>query len=273
MPSINTIITALVAGLTIGAQAGPCRPHPPSSSVVQSQVTTTAYAQPTAGASIVYSDAASKFETDASLSTTAVQATSSEKTKAIPVTADDETTTTGYPAAETTSVISDSFSTESAVESTTTAQETTSSPPSTTQENSSTLLATTSAPSTTSQAEDVPSITAAPTTTSEPTATTSQASTTTSEASTSSCANKSNLACGKTGFLTKSVSKLLDVVYDQDLEECKADCEANDECEAIGITTSGQCELYEADISDMGFEGRDSWYYSVYDACCFENEQ
>ncbi|GKU04871.1 hypothetical protein FLAG1_07573 [Fusarium langsethiae] len=268
MPSVNTIITALVAGLAIGAQAGPCRPHPAPSSIVQSQLTTTAYAQHTTETSAAYSDVVGKFQTEASLSPTAVQATNSEKAETTPITTDEETTTSSHPAAKSTSVVSDSLTTEAAVDSTTAAQETTSAPPSTTQENTSTLHTTTSVPSTTSQAEDVPSTTSA-----EPTTTTSQASTTTSEVSASSCENKSNLTCGKTGLLTKSVTNLLDVLNGQDLDQCKAECEDNKECKAIGITTGGQCELYDTGVSVMGFEAQDPWYYSVYDACCFEDEQ
>ncbi|RGP60712.1 hypothetical protein FLONG3_10768 [Fusarium longipes] len=297
MPSVNTIITALVASLAIGAQAGPCRPHPPPTSVVESQVTTTAYAQPTAETSAAYSDVVSKSQTEISLSatkqvttsekaetesslpTTAVQVTSSEEVETKPVTAD-ETTTTYYSAAELASVVSDSLTTQATVESTSAAQETTSAIPSTTEESSATLHTTTSVPSSTSEAEVVPSTTSSepqttniPTTTSEPTTTTSQASTTTSEAATSGCANKSNITCGKTGFFSSSINNLLDVVYDQDTEQCKAKCEENKDCKTIGITTTGQCELYDASVSILGFEPRDSWYYSVWDACCFEDEQ
>ncbi|CAF3457972.1 unnamed protein product [Fusarium graminearum] len=299
MPAVNTIITAIVASLAIGAQAGPCRPHRPLGSMIQSQAATTVYVQPTVETSAAYSDAVSKSESEASLSTTVyaqpstetsaaysdavsesetvaslsttTQVTSSEKT---------ETTTSGRPAGESTSAVSDSLNTETAINPTTAAQETTSSLPSTKQEAISTFHTTISVPSTTSQAEDVPSTTStepqntvAPTATSSEPATTSQASTTASEVSTSSCANKSSLTCGKTGFFANADNMLLYILPNHDLEACKAGCEANEECKAIGINTSDQCELYKTSVSALGFEARDPWYFSVYDICCFEDEQ
>ncbi|RBR11426.1 uncharacterized protein FIESC28_09040 [Fusarium coffeatum] len=255
MPSVNTFITALVAGLAIGAQAGPCRPHPPSSSIVQSQVTTTAYAQSSTETSAAYSDVVRKSETEASISTTAVEVTSSEKAETTPITTDEEATTTGSPATESTSIASDSLTTETTIES---SQETTSSVPTTTQEPGTTLHTTTSVPSTSSDAEAAPT-----TTSSEPT--------TTSASAISGCPARSSLTCGLTGQLSTSSDNLIDMLGGLDLEECKAACSDDEDCKAMGITGAGQCELYDDSISALGFEAEDNWF-SVYDACCFEEE-
>ena len=263
MPSVNTFITALVAGLAIGAQAGPCRPHPPSSSVVQSQVTTTAYAQSSTETSAAYSDVVRKSETEASISTTAVEVTSSEKAETTPVAPDEEATTTDSPVTESTSIASDSLTTETTIES---SQETTSSVPTTTQEPGTTLLTTTSVPSTSSDAEAAPK-----TTSSEPATTTSQASTTTSAAAISGCPAKSSLICGLTGQLSTGSDNLIKFLGGLDLEECKTACSNDEDCKAMGITTAGQCELYDDSVSALGFETEDNWF-SVYDACCFEEE-
>jgi len=262
MPSVNTFITALVAGLAIGVQAGPCRPHRPSSSIVQSQVTTTAYAQSSTETSAAYSDIVSKSETEASLYTTAVQVTSSEKAETEPVTTTEETTTTGSPATESTSIASDSLTTETTIES---SQETTSSVPTTTQEPGTTLHTTTSVPSTSSDADAIPS-----TTSSEQE--TTAAATTTSAAAISGCPARSSLTCGLTGFFSSADADLIEVHYDYDLEQCKEECKNNESCKTVGLTTSNQCELYSAGVSSMGFEVRDPWYYSVYDTCCFEED-
>ncbi|SPJ74047.1 uncharacterized protein FTOL_03777 [Fusarium torulosum] len=197
MPSVNTFITALVAGLAIGAQAGPCRPHSPSSSVIQSQVTTTQHVESAAGTSAAYTDAVSISESGASLST-AVQVTSSTEAESKPTTTDEnetttasypasesssattdesKATTTAYPAVESTSVTSGSLTTESkpeptsaipslATDSTTrptsSADEIISSALPTTAESSAALYTTSEAetvPSTTSEAEVIPSTT------------------------------------------------------------------------------------------------------------------
>ncbi|KAL4728428.1 hypothetical protein ACLX1H_005173 [Fusarium chlamydosporum] len=249
MPSVNTIITALVAGLAIGAQAGPCRPHPPASSVGQSQVTTTTYAQSTTETSAVYSEVARMSETEASFSTTAVQVASSDENKTNPTATAEKISTTANPVAESTSTSPDSLTTEATVDPTSTVQETTSLLPSTT------LHTTTSVPLTTSSE---PRTTIAPTTT-------SQASTTTSEAATSSCLPLSSLTCNVAGFYNNASNKLLGTLQDQDLEQCKAACERNEDCKSIGMTTIGQCELYDSAVSVMEFETEDSSWYSVWD--------
>ncbi|WZH45132.1 uncharacterized protein QYS62_006174 [Fusarium acuminatum] len=187
MPSINTFITALMAGLAIGAQAGPCRPHAPSSSVVQSQVTTTRHVESAAGTSAAYTDAVSISESSAFLST-AVQVTSSTEAESKPSTTDEnetitaaypasespsattdesKATTTAYPAVESTSVTSGSLTTESKPESTSAisslATDSTNEPTSSSDEIVSSALPTTAessaAPYTTSEAETVPSTT------------------------------------------------------------------------------------------------------------------
>ncbi|KAF9775941.1 hypothetical protein IL306_005938 [Fusarium sp. DS 682] len=267
MPSVNTFITALVAGFAIRAQAGPCRPHAPSSSVIQYPVSTIQQTQTAAGTSAAYTEAVSKSEAETSLSTTAVQVTST-KDESKPATTDE--TTTGYPAAETTSASAESVyptseaeTTETAAETTTTAKEDTTSAPYTT----------TSVPETTSKPKTtLDTTTAAPTTDSKPTTTTSEADTTTSAAASSACPPRSDLTCGKTGLFNNGDSSLIQVYYDYDLSQCEEECDKAENCKAIGITTSNQCELYNAGISALGFEARDGWYYSVYDACCFQDE-
>ncbi|CCT65536.1 uncharacterized protein FFB20_08880 [Fusarium fujikuroi] len=229
MPSVNTFITALVAGFAIGAHAGPCRPHA-SSSVIQYPVSTTQ--QTAAGTSAAYTYVVSKSDAKTSLSTTAVQVTSSTK---------DES----EPAAKTT---------PTAKEDATSAPYTSTSVPETTSKPKTTLETTT----------------VAPTTTSKPTTTTSEAYTTTSAAATSSCPPSSELTCAKTGFFSNADSNLIQVYYDYNLSQCQEECEKTDNCKTIGITTSNQCELYDAAVSALGFEFRDGWYYSVYDACCFK---
>lgn len=187
MPSINTFITALVAGLAIGVQAGPCRPHAPSSSVLQPQVTTTRQVESAAGTSAAYTDAVSISESGASLST-AVQVTSSTEAESKPSTTDEnetttaaypasespsattdesKATTTAYPAVESTSITSGSLTTESKPESTSVisslATDSTTEPTSSSNEIVSSALPTTAessaAPYTTSEAEAVPSTT------------------------------------------------------------------------------------------------------------------
>ncbi|KAI3575416.1 hypothetical protein IWW34DRAFT_853306 [Fusarium oxysporum f. sp. albedinis] len=281
MPSVNTFITALVAGFAIGAQAGPCRPHAPSSSVIQYPISTTQ--QTAAGTSAAYTDVVSKSETKTSLSTAAVQVTSTTKDESKPATA--EETTTGYPAAETTSAsagtltngsvypTSEAETTEPAAETTPTAKEDTTSAPHTTQDSSAAPYTTTSVPESTSKPKTtLDTTTFAPTTTSEPTTTTSEAYTTTSAAATFSCPPRSELTCAKTGFFNNADSNLIQVYYDYDLNQCQEECDKTDNCKTIGITTSNQCELYDAAVSALGFEFRDGWYYSVYDACCFNGE-
>jgi hypothetical protein len=301
MPSVNTFITALVAGLAIGAQAGPCRPHAPSSSVIQSQVTTTEHVESAAGTSAAYTDAVSISESGASVST-AVQVTSSTEAESKPTATDEnETTTAAYPAVESTPVTSGSLTTESkpeptsaisslATDSTTgptsSADEIVSSALSTAAESSAALYTTSEAetvPSTTSEAEVIPSTTSsepkttldtstiAPTTTSAyPTTTTSQASTTTSAAASSECPPLSELSCGLVGLYTESDDHLIQVLYDTDIDACWGFCANDDNCKSIGITTSDQCELYDTAVSGMGFSARAGWYYSVYDACCHQ---
>ncbi|KAJ4030638.1 hypothetical protein NW756_013868 [Fusarium oxysporum] len=271
MPSVNTFITALVAGFVIGAQPGPCRPHAPSSSVIQYPVSTTQ--QTAAGTSAAYTDVVSKSETKTSLSTAAVQVTSTTKDESKPATA--EETTTGYPTAETTSSsaetltngsaypTSEAETTEPATKTISIAKEDTTSAPYTT----------TSVPESTSKPKTtLDTTTIAPTTTSKPTSTTSEVYTTTSAAATSSCPPRSELTCAKTGLFNNADSYLIQVYYNYDLSQCQEECDKTDNCKTIGITTSNQCELYDAAVSALGFEFRDGWYYSVYDACCFNGE-
>ncbi|KAF4336169.1 hypothetical protein FBEOM_9971 [Fusarium beomiforme] len=267
MPSVNTFITALVAGLTIGVQAGPCKPAP-SSSLNQYPVSSIQQTQTAAGNSAAYTDVVSKPETEASISTTAVQVTST-KDESKPATTDE--TATGYPPAESTSTSAESVyptsgtqTTEPAAETTTTTakEDTTSAPYTTTS-----LPETTTKPKTT-----LDTTTAAPTTTSKPTTTTSEAYTTTSAAASSACPPQSDLTCGKTGFFNNSDGNLIQVYYDYDLSQCEEKCGKTDNCKAIGITTENQCELYSAAVSALGFQARDGWYYSVYDTCCFKGE-
>ncbi|KAM0204293.1 hypothetical protein ACHAPA_007784 [Fusarium lateritium] len=219
MPSVNTFITALVAGLAIGAQAGPCRPHAPSSSVVQSQVTTTQHVESATETSAAYTDAVSISESGASYLPTAVQVTGSTEVEHKPTTTDeDETTTAAYPASESTSataieskatttaysavdstsVASGSLTTESKPEPTSAvsslATDSTTEPTSSAVEIVSSALLTTAessaAPYTTSEAEAIPSTTSSePKTTLDtsaiaPTATSAYPTTTTSQAST-----------------------------------------------------------------------------------------
>ncbi|RBQ76180.1 hypothetical protein FVER53590_07821 [Fusarium verticillioides] len=272
MPSVNTFITALVAGFAIGAQAGPCRPHA-SSSVIQYPVSTTQ--QTAAGTSTAYTDVASKSETKTSLSTTALRVTSTTKDESEPATAKE--TTTGYPVDETTSSAetltngsayptSEAEATEPAAKTTSTAKQDTTSDPHTTQDSSTAPYTTTSVPETTSKPKTtLDTTTVAPTTTSKPT-------TTTSAAATSSCPARSELTCAKTGFFSNANSNLIQVYYDYTLSQCQEECDKTDNCKTIGITTSNQCELYDAAVSALGFEFREGWYYSVYDACCFNGE-
>ncbi|KAF5977662.1 hypothetical protein FCOIX_6384 [Fusarium coicis] len=269
MPSVNTFIAALVAGFAIGAQAGPCRPHA-SSSVIQYPVSTTQ--QTAAGTSAAYTDVVSKSEAGSSLPTTAVQVTSTTKDESEPATAKE--TPTGDPVDETTSAsaetltngsaypTSEAETTEPAAKTTSTAKEGTTSAPHTTQNSSAAPYTTTS---TSKPKTTLDTTTVAPTTTSKPT-------TTTSAAATSSCPARSELTCAKTGFFSNADSNLIQVYYDYTLSQCQEECDKTDNCKTIGITTSNQCELYDAAVSALGFEFRDGWYYSVYDACCFNGE-
>ncbi|KAJ4250613.1 hypothetical protein NW762_011872 [Fusarium torreyae] len=279
MPSVNTLITALVAGLTIGAQAGPCRPHAPYSSVTQ--VATMEHTQPSTKTSAAYINAVTRSETElpeTTLSTSTIQVTSSTEAEFKPTTTDEEDTpTTGYTSAESTptnqettqsvpSTTSGSLTIESTTESTSTTEETTTSLPSTTLKTEDT---TTSVPSTTSSEPKttLDTTTLPPTTTSsEAATTTSQASTTTSEASTPSC------TCNKTGEITAGEGHLLDYYPGYTQEQCQAECEKNKDCKVIGLTTGSQCELYDTSLSVLAFEPKDGWYYSVWDACCFKEE-
>ncbi|KAF5673487.1 hypothetical protein FCIRC_8042 [Fusarium circinatum] len=280
MPSVNTFITALVAGFAIGAQAGPCRPHA-SSSAIQYPVSTTQ--QTAAGTSTAYTDAVSKSETNTSPSTTAVQVTSTTKDESEPATADE--TATGYPLAETTSAsaetltngsaspTSEAETTEPAAKTTATAKEDTTSAPYTTQDSSAAPYTTTSVPETTSKPKTtLDTTTVAPTAIFKPTTTTSEAYTSTSAAAASRCPALSELTCAKTGFFSNADSNLIQVYYDYTLSQCQDECDKTDNCKTIGITTSNQCELYDAAVSALGFEFREGWYYSVYDACCFNGE-
>ncbi|KAG5655817.1 hypothetical protein KAF25_008936 [Fusarium avenaceum] len=268
MPSINTFITALVAGLTIGVQAGPCRPHAPSSSALQPQVTTTRQVESAAGTSVAYTDAVSISEPGASLSTT-VQVTSSTEAESKP---------------ESTSVIS-SLATDSTTESTSSSDEIVSSALPTTAESSAAPYTTSEAeavPSTTSEAEVIPSTTSsepkttldtstiAPTTTSAYSTTTTSQASTTSAAASSECPPLSQLSCGLAGLYTNSDSHLIQVLYDTDLDGCWELCTKNDKCKSIGITTADQCEIYDTAVAGMGFSAQEGWYFSVYDACCHQ---
>ncbi|KAG5800012.1 hypothetical protein H9Q69_000980 [Fusarium xylarioides] len=280
MPSVNTFITALVAGFAIGAQAGPCRPHA-LSSVIQYPVSTTQ--QTAARTSAAYTDVVSKSKIKTSLSTITMQVTSTTKDESEPATA--EEITTGYPIAETTSAsaetltnksaypTSEAETTEPAAETTSTAKEDTTSAPYTTQDSSAAPYTTTSVSETTSKPKTtLDTTTVATTTTSKPTTTTLEAYITTSAAATSSYPARSKLTCAKTGFFSNADSNLIQVYYDYKLSQCQEECDKTDNCKAIGITTSNQCELYDAAVSALGFEFRDGWYYSVYDACCFNGE-
>ncbi|KAF4442366.1 hypothetical protein FACUT_2025 [Fusarium acutatum] len=109
--------------------------------------------------------------------------------------------------------------------------------------------------------------------TTEPaTETTSTAKEETTSAARSSCPARSELTCAKTGFFSNADSNLIQVYYDYTLSQCQEECDKADNCKTIGITTSNQCELYDAAVSALGFEFRDGWYYSVYDACCFNGK-
>ncbi|KAF5606815.1 uncharacterized protein FSUBG_5651 [Fusarium subglutinans] len=271
MPSVNTFMTALVAGFAIGAQAGPCRPHA-SSSVIQYPVSTTQ--QTDARTSAAYTDAVSKSETNTSPSTTAVQVTSTTKDESEPATvaettsASAETLTNGSA-----SPTSEAETTEPAAKTTATAKEDTTSAPYTTQDSSAALYTTTSVPETTSKPKTtLDTTTVAPTTISKPITTTSEAYTSTSAAAASRCPALSELTCAKTGFFSNADSNLIQVYYDYTLSQCQEECDKTDNCKTIGITTSNQCELYDAAVSALGFEFREGWYYSVYDACCFNGE-
>ncbi|KAM0558432.1 hypothetical protein ACHAPJ_004622 [Fusarium lateritium] len=279
MPSVNTLITALVAGLAIGAQAGPCRPHAPYSSVTQAA--TMEHTQSSTKTSVSHIDAVAKSETrlpETTLSTSAVQVTSSAEAEFKPTaTHEEDTTTTGYTSAESTSIneettesipptTSGSLTAESTTESTSTTEETTTSLPSTTSKTEDTTTSvsstTSSEPKTTLDTTTLP-----PTTTSsEAATTTSQASTTTSEASTPSC------TCSKTGEITAGEGHLLDYYPGYTQEQCQAECEKNEDCKVMGLTTGSQCELYDTSLSVLAFEPKDGWYYSVWDACCFKEE-
>ncbi|KAI6766217.1 hypothetical protein HG530_007287 [Fusarium avenaceum] len=305
MPSLNTFITALVAGLAIGVQAGPCRPHAPSSSVVQHQVTTTRQVESAAGTSAAYTDAVGISESGASLST-AVQVTSSTEAESKPSTTDEnetatatypasespsvttdegKATTTAYPAIESTSITSGSLATDSTTEPTSSSDEIVSSALPTTAESSAAPYTTSEAeavPSTTSEAEVIPSTTSsepkttldtstiAPTTTSSYSTTTTSQASTTSAAASSECPPLSQLSCGLAGLYTNSDSHLIQVLYDTDLDGCWEVCTKNDKCKSIGITTADQCEIYDTAVAGMGFSAQEGWYFSVYDACCHQ---
>jgi hypothetical protein len=101
---------------------------------------------------------------------------------------------------------------------------------------------------------------------------TAQDGTTISEPVTPSCAKRPTLVCGGTGFFKDSQANLIKLFPQYDLVQCKAECENMENCLAVGFTTGRQCELYDANVSDMKFEIRDGWYYSVYDICCFKLE-
>ncbi|KAF5025424.1 hypothetical protein F66182_2484 [Fusarium sp. NRRL 66182] len=92
MPSVNTLIAALVAGFAIGAQAGPCRLHAPYGSVVQSQVTTTEYIQPTSAAQETTESVSSAIE--AQDTTTILPTTTSESKTSVDTTTLSPSTTT-----------------------------------------------------------------------------------------------------------------------------------------------------------------------------------
>ncbi|KAF4455233.1 hypothetical protein F53441_2383 [Fusarium austroafricanum] len=261
MPSVNKLLTALVAGLAIGAQASPCRPYVSPSSVIQSQLTTTEHVQSAARTSAAYTDTVRKSESESEATpyTTAVQVTSSTEAERKPTTTDEETAaTTGYPVSESTSTAD--------AESPSTAKGDTSSLPSTIEHSSAALYTTTSAPSTTSPEPKITldTTTLAPTTTSRPT--------TTTQTATSTCPPKFKLTCNKTGSLNNGADYLIQILRDLDLASCKEECEKHDNCKAIGVTTAEQCELYSAAASTLGFETSDSWY-SVFDACCFEDSE
>lgn len=288
MPSVNTLITAIVAGLAIGVHAGPCRPHGSSSSVSTVEVVTTTSAEPSTTTFGSYPDVSSNSETKTtgttsitgayetkttqSSSVTSSSFTVSETTTDVGAHGSSESETTSTTAVETTSTTAiDTTSTTSKVETTSTSAQDTTTVPSTT--------SSTAAPSTTSSTTAPSSTTANESTTQETTTLetrTSAASTTTSAApsqtSGSSCPPAANLVCGKTGYLgDDSSSHLLDLQRDTDLEACKTQCKENDSCVTIGhIADTNQCELYDASPATLELnEDPDSWY-AVYEACCFE---
>ncbi|KAM5342715.1 hypothetical protein ACJ41O_013681 [Fusarium nematophilum] len=276
MPSVHTLLAAIVAGLAIGTHAGPCRPHssyPPygqSSSVAQAGVTTTTYPEPPIKTSSAYPDNSGATAAETTAGETSAGETPAEETTAA------ETTSLGgstYTLRDTTTL--DVTTTKAATrpprpdEDATTAEETTSAETTTAAQDPTTALdtATTGAP--TSLITSVK-----PTTSSLPPDTTSEAPTTTSEASssTSTCPPRAELSCGNTGFFpgTDWEGHRLRAVRDTELEACKTLCLNNPRCVAIGFFDYDLCELFDVPISELELQEEEDWYYSVYDRCCFE---
>ncbi|KAF5707898.1 hypothetical protein FMUND_10881 [Fusarium mundagurra] len=241
---VLTLRTAAAVALAVGTQAHICRPGAHSYSSLQSQLTTNENLHSTAGAAPTYTDVVIKSDSATGLSSAAYQTPGEESTRTGP--SEHQSTPT---VVATSLFASDTQSTGSTIQHT---------PPS--------AFTTFTAESVTStMLEETP-------TTIAPETSASQSCTVRSGAATPDCANKSEPVCGRTGLFKDSNSSLIVVLQQYDLMECKAECANRVHCKSIGFTSGNQCELYNASVSAMEFEAEDGWYFSVYDASCFETE-
>ncbi|KAF4985108.1 hypothetical protein FDECE_16819 [Fusarium decemcellulare] len=246
MPSVNVLITAIVAGLVIGTRAGPCRPRGHYSSVTHVQVTITETTYAPTDTSEAFTDVFTRPET------TSIYADTASLSPTTTTSASEASDTTEPGTKPTTTDVDTNTS-----ETTTEAEETTTSPSTTAAEEPTDLDTTTFETTTSAPTSDTTS-TEAPTTTSEP--------------PTSTCPPKEDLVCGEPGFFSSSTqeSHLLDSLRDTNLAQCQVECQDNDSCKAIGFMETNQCDLYDVPVSELGFESRDLPYYIAYDACCFK---
>ncbi|KAG4274496.1 hypothetical protein FPRO04_14505 [Fusarium proliferatum] len=234
--------TAAAAALAVGTQAHMCRPGAPSYSSLQSQLTTNENLHSTAGTATTYTDVVVKSDSATGMSSAAYQSPGEDSARTGP--SENQSTPT---------VVATSLSASN------------------TQSTGSTIQHTFPSAFTTFTAESVTStMLEERTTTIAPETSASQSCTEKSGAATSDCANESEPVCGRTGLFKDSSASLIDVFQQYDLKECKAECASRDDCKSIGFTSGNQCELYNASVSAMEFEAEDGWYFSVYDASCFE---
>ncbi|EGU88931.1 hypothetical protein FOPG_17029 [Fusarium oxysporum f. sp. conglutinans race 2 54008] len=244
---VLTLRIAAVVALAAGAQAGICRPSAPSYSSIESQLASDENYPSAAGTGPLSTYEVGKSDSETALSTITDQATGEEPTN------------TGRPENQygPTAGIPSSLSS-------------TTHPSRTTFQDTflSTASITKSVPSTMPEQKPTHSTT----TIIAPEIPTSQACTAKSGAATSGCANKPDTICGQTGRFQDSHVYLINIFEQYDLVRCKAECEKREDCKSIGFTTGNQCELYRTGVSAMQFEAMDGWYFTVYDAYCFESE-
>jgi hypothetical protein len=253
MRLVLALRAAVVITLAAGVQAGICKPSAASYASLQSQPTTFESFQSAAVPASVSPDVVIKPETGASLSATTFPSPEEEP---------EATGPSAFKTACTSCILHD---------------EKISALVSTAQQENSIIQTCVSSPTTTSAPESIPSTILEQQVT-LPVSTIIASRTFTSQTCritdpvTSSCASRPSLVCGETGLFNDSEANLISLFQYYDLVRCKAECEGTENCLAIGFTTGRQCELYDASVSDMKFEAKDQWYYSVYDAGCFEVE-